>query len=311
MASVAAVVLAAALLQGCSAIRLVYSQAPELLYWQLDGYVDFNDTQTPRVRDDLAALMRWHRQEQLPRYAQTLAQAQALLQSSGGQAAQQVQADQVCAVLQGFQATLPAFTERLVNSTAWLPASMTPAQFTRLQSKWAEGDTEFREEWLDADPQEVFDRRLTRFIERSETFYGRLSPAQRELLREHVAASPFDPAIAWAERQRRQQDLLAALRQAAAAGAGSVTGGANAATGGGGPDAQRAAPLVAWANRALQPPEPAARAHLQANLRHACVGIARLHNSTTEAQRTRALGVLKNYERDALELAAAAPVAAK
>jgi hypothetical protein len=289
-ARIITVVLTALLLQACSAIRLVYNQAPELLYWQLDGYVDFTSAQTPRVRDELAALMLWHRQEQMPRYAQTLAQAQALLQSTAP-----VQPDQVCAVLQGFQATLPAFTERFATGSAWLPASMTPAQFTKLQAKWAEGDTEFREEWLDADPKEVFDRRLTRFVERSETFYGRLSPAQRELLKEHVAASPFDPSIAWAERQRRQQDLLAAVRQSAAADS----------------DAQRAAPLTAWANRALQPPEPAARAHLQANLRHACVGIARLHNSTTEAQRTRALGVLKNYERDALELASAVPVAAK
>ncbi len=282
--------LTAFLLQACSAIRLVYNQAPELLYWQLDGYVDFTDAQTPRVRDDLATLMLWHRQEQMPRYAQTLAQAQSLLQSAGP-----VQPEQVCAVLQGFQATLPAFTERFAAASAWLPASLTPAQFNQLQAKWAKGDTEFREEWLDANPKEVFERRLTRFVDRSETFYGRLSAVQRELLREHVAASPFDPAIASAERQRRQQDLLAAVRLSAAADS----------------DAQRAAPLVAWANRALQPPEPAARAHLQANLRHACVGIARLHNSTTEAQRTRALGVLKNYERDALQLAAATPALLK
>ncbi|MCX7224461.1 MAG: hypothetical protein NT071_02345, partial [Burkholderiales bacterium] len=45
--------LLALLLSGCSALRLGYSQAPELAYWWLDSYFDFTEAQTTRVRADL------------------------------------------------------------------------------------------------------------------------------------------------------------------------------------------------------------------------------------------------------------------
>ena len=38
------------LLQACSAVRLAYSQVPQLAYWQLDRYLDLSDAQTDRVR---------------------------------------------------------------------------------------------------------------------------------------------------------------------------------------------------------------------------------------------------------------------
>jgi hypothetical protein len=60
------------LLSGCGAMRLAYNQAPDLGYWWLDKYIDFNDEQTPRVRDAIASWFRWNRSTQLPDYAQWL-----------------------------------------------------------------------------------------------------------------------------------------------------------------------------------------------------------------------------------------------
>ena len=42
------------LLQGCSAVKLAYSQVPHLAYWQLNRYLDLSDAQTDRVRSELA-----------------------------------------------------------------------------------------------------------------------------------------------------------------------------------------------------------------------------------------------------------------
>ena len=41
--------LALAGLSGCSALRLGYNTAPELAYWWIDGYADFDDAQAPQV----------------------------------------------------------------------------------------------------------------------------------------------------------------------------------------------------------------------------------------------------------------------
>ncbi len=65
-------VLAACLLQACSTVKITYNQAHELAYWYLDGYVDFNASQSLLLKEELAKLQTWHRQTQLPGYIETL-----------------------------------------------------------------------------------------------------------------------------------------------------------------------------------------------------------------------------------------------
>src|SRR3954451_17700071 len=62
----------AAALSGCSAIKLGYNNLDEIAYWWVDRYLDFNEEQSRRVREDLARLHRWHRQEELPEVAAIL-----------------------------------------------------------------------------------------------------------------------------------------------------------------------------------------------------------------------------------------------
>ncbi len=42
------------LLQACSATRLAYQNAPTLLYWRMDRYLDFDTAQAARLRESLA-----------------------------------------------------------------------------------------------------------------------------------------------------------------------------------------------------------------------------------------------------------------
>jgi hypothetical protein len=62
----------AVLLQGCSAVKLAYNNAPELAYWWIDGYADLDDAQSLKVREELARLQQWHRTNELPRIAELL-----------------------------------------------------------------------------------------------------------------------------------------------------------------------------------------------------------------------------------------------
>src|SRR5689334_8833467 len=78
LARIIGVLLLAGGLAACSTVRLVYNSLPELSYWWLDSYVDFDGTQTPRVRDELAQLLEWHRQNELPKLADLLRETRAL-----------------------------------------------------------------------------------------------------------------------------------------------------------------------------------------------------------------------------------------
>ena len=67
-------------LGGCSSIRLAYNSAPSLVWWWLDGYVDFSREQTPQVKAGIDRLFDWHRATQLPDYVPLLVAAQAQVQ---------------------------------------------------------------------------------------------------------------------------------------------------------------------------------------------------------------------------------------
>ena len=70
---VALLLLAPALLTGCSALRFGYNQAPELAFWWLDGYADFDEAQSRQARERIAQWFSWHRRSQLPDVAALLA----------------------------------------------------------------------------------------------------------------------------------------------------------------------------------------------------------------------------------------------
>ena len=59
-------------LSGCSAARLGYGAAPELMYLWLDSYLDFDNAQARRVKTELKTMHRWHRSEEMPLLADLL-----------------------------------------------------------------------------------------------------------------------------------------------------------------------------------------------------------------------------------------------
>ena len=137
-------------------------------------------------------------------------------------------------------------------------------------------------------PAEQKDKRYRQFLDRAEMIYGRLDEPQRQALRRDIDRSIFDPARILAERQRRQQEVLQALGRIARERLPLD-------------DARRL--LRGSVDRALTPPDAAARAYQEALLAEGCRHFAILHNSTTPAQREAAARRLRAYQRDLRELA--------
>ncbi len=278
------VLLAAAALGACSTVRLAYNNLPTLSYWWLDGYVDFDGAQSPKVRDDLAQLLSWHRQNELPRVAALLQEAQAL-------APRDLEAAEVCRMADRIRERLLAVAEQAEGPGAELALSLGAAQLQQLERKYAKTNAEYRKEWIERSAARVQKQRYDTFVERLEDFYGRLSPEQRELVRRQVAQSMFDPRRALAERLQRQQEMLALLRGLQAAPP---------------PAAEVRAALHGWVMRIADPPPGPWRDHQQALLREGCRNLAALHNLTSAAQRTQAVQRLRAYEDDLRQLAGAA-----
>lgn len=273
-----AVLAAALVLAGCTALRVVYHQAPSLSYWWIDGYVDLDSRQTAQVRADLDAWFAWHRTEELPRLADLLRDWQRL-------APNDITAEQVCLQFDRVRERLERAATEAASPMARLALQLSPAQLEHLARQQAKSNREFEDDFIKPSPGRVLDRRTERAQDRIEMFYGRLTDAQRNLLRQQLAASPFDAPRTQQERLVRQADLLQTIRQAQADPA----------------SARRR--VQAHMARFTDSPTPGYNAYLQASVQHGCRQIALIHNSTTPQQRQRAIATLQQYEADLRTLA--------
>ncbi len=274
--------LAAALLAGCSAVRLAYNQAPDLLYFQIDGYLDFTDAQSPRVRDDLGRMLQWHRSTQLAGYAD-------LVQKTRQQMPDPITAEQACTTFGQVRGKLDAVLDYAQPTVVWVSTQLSEDQLKYLERKQTKTNAEWKKEWLSITPKELQDKRFKQALERSEMIYGSLDEPQKAAIRASVAQSAFDVNVVLAERVRRQQDSLQVLRQISSQKLSEA----------------QAQPLMrAYLDRSLRSPNPAAQRHSETMIAEGCASFARVHNATTPAQRAKAVQTLKSYEDDFRALAA-------
>ena len=279
VARVCAVVTVALAITACTATRLAYNQAHNATYWWLDSHVDFNNGQSTPVRGDINAFFQWHRTNELPLYAGLLQRWQTL-------AAQDLTGAQVCAEFDVIRQRIDRAADASVQPMARLALQLDAAQLEHLKSRQAKSNTEFEDDFLQAAEEARIEKRFDRALSRSEMLYGSLNATQKELVRNNIKASPFDPQRTQAERLRRQADLLQTVKQAQAA-----------------PDtaAERVRGHIA---RVIQSPTPGYKAYADELVRQGCAQFAQLHNTTTPEQRANAVRVLKGYEDDLRVLSA-------
>jgi hypothetical protein len=270
-------------LQACTGgVKLGYNNGVDLATWWLDGYIDFTKAQSQQVRSDLRQLQLHNRQQDLPDYAQTLRHTQSLV-------AQDLSAEQVCAVGNTVRGYIDALLEDAEPAATTLVQTLTPAQITTLERKYAKTNADYRSDWLALTPAEMVQKRFDKSLDRAEMVYGRMDVAQKNLIRQQVEQSRFDPQQVQAERLRRQTDTLQTLRQL-------QRDPATAA------DTHTA--VRSLLERSMHSPQPGYRAYAEALARQDCQSIALVHNSTTPKQRETAVRWLAGYEQSLRELAA-------
>jgi len=274
--------LLAVVLPGCSAVKLGYSNAPEITYWWLDSYLDFNSAQTTQVRADLNTLQAWHRQNELPAYVTILGKLQRL-------AANNVTPAQLCEVYTDVMPRYQKLVYELAPTIVAVAPTLQADQIDHLARQLEKRSVKWREEWVDGTLDERNARRVKQWVDRVELIYGRLDEPQLAVLRAGVTASVFDAAITYKESQRRHQDALQTLRQLQP----------------GMPGVARAKTEVHdLLSRAMNAPDPATRSYIEKIAQENCATLAKLHNSATPAQRLKVLETLKDYEADARTLMA-------
>ncbi len=263
-------------LTGCSTIKVVYNNSDDLLYWWVDSYADLQDGQKQLTRDTLTELQRWHRHQQLPEYI-------ALLQKLRAMAPNDITPAQVCAVTEEGKTSFTTVLRFVEPASTRLAVQFKPEQLRSVRKRFDKTNKDWRKDWLDPDAEDRLQYRNKQALNRLEDFYGRLDTPQREVLRRWLSESVFDPVLSYAERERRQADTMQTLQRMVQEG--SAT-------------AQAQALWHGLMERALNSPNERYRAYNRELWQENCEGFAKLHNSTTPAQRKRLVESLQGYEND-------------
>jgi Family of unknown function (DUF6279) len=278
----------ALLLSACGLLRIGYLQAPNLAYWWIDGYVDLDEAQTPKLRDAIDQWFEWHRRTEMPAYAALLQRAQREVMEPS------LSAQQLCVWRDEAQRRLDAGLDRATPAVAALMLTLTPQQIQHMERKLAKNGEEMRADFLQPDRAVRKAASFKRTLERYENLYGKLDEAQRARLGELLAASPFDAERWLAERDRRNRDLVDTLVRVGDAGRKLDAATAQA-------QAQAAVRLIA--ERALRSPRPEYRAYQQRLTDENCSLASAMHNLTTAEQRLFARDKLKAWENEVRAIA--------
>jgi len=263
-------------LMGCSAVRLGYNNGPQLAWWWLDGYVDFSREQAPLAKQGIERWFEWHRATQLRDYAAVLADA-------GTKVLEPTTSAQACRWQARVRDALDPALDRAIELAADLVPGLGEPQLRHLEQRNAKGNDEMRSDFLQPDAALRARESVKRTVERAERLYGSLDEPQKRVIAVGVAASPFNPELWLADRERRQRDTVQVLRRLVAERADRD---------------QRLAAVRMLAVRAERSPDPEYRAYQLRLAEYNCAFAARIHNATTPAQRQKARDTLKGWEED-------------
>jgi hypothetical protein len=264
-------------------VKLSYNQGSPIAFRWLDGFVDFDDAQSLRVRAALDEWFAWNRRTQLPDYADRLARAEVELLAD-------TTPRRVCGWTEEIRGRFDAGLEHARPALAEVIVTMTPQQIGNVEKKNAERNATWRDDFLQRDPAKRRQAAVRRDIELAERLYGTLDATQREMVGRWVANSPFDADLVYAERLRRQQDALALLRRLIARPA----------------RADAETEIQAYLERLDRSPRVEYRHHAEKLVEYNCAFAAALHNATSSEQRRAAAAKLRDYEMDLRALAAEA-----
>ena len=192
-------------LAGCSGTRLAYNNADIVVRWMANDHFRFEAAQEEDFKARLARFHAWHRSEELPRYS-------ALMTEAGDKLADGLTARELLWAWDSVKTRYRRMAAQAAPELAAVLVTLTPAQFDRLDKKFAESDAEYAKKHLKGGEAEQRKRRDKRNLELMREWFGDLSGEQEAQLKSASARLPLLYDLRLQNRQRRQGEFVALLK---------------------------------------------------------------------------------------------------
>jgi len=186
-------------------VRFAYDNADTFIRWRALQLLDVHGEQESELDERIAAFLKWHRAQELPKYAR-----------DADEAAQRVarglsRED----VLWGYD----AITVRAADSVRMAAEQVAPVldrfnaeQVKHLQDRLADENRKFAREYLRGSEKQRREQRAQRIVSRLEDWLGSLSNAQAERVSQYSESTPLIDEMRDRDNKRLQADILAIVR---------------------------------------------------------------------------------------------------
>lgn len=266
-----------ALLAGCTALQLGYNNADSLIHWRGGRYFGFEGEQKTDFERRVQKFLAWHRKTELPKYA-------VLANGLGERLGRGVALADLEWGYDSFQALLRQTLRASAVETGDLLDTLNAAQVERFQARLAKENRDFaKEQGLAESPEARRAKRVKRNIERLEEWFGPLTDAQVERVRQYSARAPLDDILRDQDRKRMQRELVGMINAK-----------------------ETRRKLEAWAIAWDQNRDPEYESLRKQNLREYFSMLLDLDKTLSAEQRSRAVQRLRGFAGDFLALVAAA-----
>lgn len=200
----AAIILSVSLFAGCTA-TFTYNHLDWLIPWYVNDYVDLSRDQRRLLKERLAPLLQWHREEELVRYIELLNRIESDLSGA-------VTADHVQAWIDEIILAVERVEEIMMSVALDFGETVSDAQMNEfIESLW-EQQGEYEEEFLSRSDEEYVQDNFDNLADFLDRFVGRLSPGQEQQLREASGSLRRFDAV-WLEERKKWLKNLEPLLQ--------------------------------------------------------------------------------------------------
>ncbi|TBO30258.1 hypothetical protein EYS42_11230 [Aquabacterium lacunae] len=278
---VVAAVSVAVLLTACNLLQTVYNQAPRYVQWRTNVAHHFTDDQYELAQGAIRRWFQWQRAEQMPQVAELLRLA--ALDVKGP-----ITPALACERREAYLQVAKAAVAEAAPLAGAVMVQLGPRQRQRVAEFFDDTNDEFRDRYIDPDPQKQA-QLAVKFMEKwGSLVYGDFTEPQRTQWAREVQALPFNASTILQEFQRFQRGYQQLLKDV--------------------PEqklspAQAGARLQALVLDGIDPQEPLRKAQMQRWVQAGCGFAASLQNQTTAAQRERASRQLFGWQADVVEIA--------
>jgi len=200
------IMLACAVLVGCSRMNLAYRNLDLLIPWTLNDYLDMNREQQTRFREQLRQHISWHCRTQLPGYLDLIERLQVEVQQGA------LDEPALRAHSHEAQQAIQAIALEITPTTVQLLRDLTDRQVRELEEQFEEDRREREKKYLQPPPEEQVRQRAERMQERVEQWIGSTNAMQRQRILEWAHVLGEQNRLWINNRSQWQRALVDAIR---------------------------------------------------------------------------------------------------